>query len=255
MDGRLVDSFVRDGFVKVEQAVPAAVVSACASLLWDEIGAEPDNPSTWARPVYWIGSMAQPPFAQAANAPVLLDAFDTLVGPGRWQPRGELGAFPLRFPHVDEPDDAGWHIEGSYTPPAETSYFTNVHSSYRALLTLFLFTDVDPHNAPTRIRVGSHMDVPQVLLPYGDRGASGTVLSPQVEAASADRPVTFATGIAGDVFICHPFLVHAAQPHHGTRPRFMAQPCIHPSKDHLEAPYAGNDAPVGRTIRQALQAA
>jgi hypothetical protein len=253
MDRRLVDGFVRDGFVRIEQAVPADVVDACASLLWDEIEAEPDDPGTWVKPVYWVASMAQPPFAEAATAPVLLDAFDALVGPGRWQPRRALGAFPLRFPHVEEPDDAGWHIEGSYTPPGKNSYFTNIHSSYRALLMLFLFTDVDRDDAPTRIRAGSHMDVPQVLRSYGDPGASGTVLSPKVAAASEHRPVTFATGEAGDVFICHPFLVHAAQPHHGTRPRFIAQPCLIPSNDHLEAPYADNDGPVGRTIRQALQ--
>jgi hypothetical protein len=253
MDGTLADRFVRDGFVRVDQAVPAEVVDACVSLLWNEIDAVPDDPGTWTRPVYWVGSMAQPPFAEAARAPVLLDALDVLVGPGRWQPRGELGAFPLRFPHVEEPDDAGWHIEGSYTPPGETSYFTNVHSSHRALLMLFLFTDVGEHDAPTRIRAGSHLDVPRVLRRYGDRGASGVVLSPEVDAATAHRPVALATGRAGDVFICHPFLVHAAQPHHGTRPRFMAQPCFYPSDAHMERPYAGNDAPIGRTIRQALR--
>ncbi len=37
----------------------------------------------------------------------------------------------------------------------------------------------------------------------------------------------FATGAAGDVFVCHPFLVHAATwPHRGAHPRFLAQPPI-----------------------------
>ena len=253
MDGELIDRFVRDGFVRFEQAVPADVVDECVRLLWNEIDAEPGDPGTWKQPVHWIGHMAQPPFARAATMPVLVDALDALVGPGRWEPRRDgIGAFPLRFPHAEEPDDAGWHIEGAYTPPGESSYWTNVHSSCRAMLTLFLFTDVDESNAPTRIRVGSHMDVPPVLRRYGDRGASGAVLSPEVDAASAHRPVAPATGRAGDVFVCHPFLVHAAQPHHGTRPRFLAQPCISPSAEHMQAPYAGNDGPVARTIRQAL---
>ena len=252
MDSTLVDRFVRDGFIKLEQAVPPDVVDACADLLWAEIDAEPGDPRTWIEPVHWIGNMAQPPFATAAAAPMLVDALDTLVGPGRWQQRRELGAFPLRFPHAEEPDDAGWHIEGSYTLPGESSYFTNVHSGHRAALTLFLFTDVDQDTAPTRIRVGSHLDVPRVLRRHGDRGASGAVLSPQVDAASAHRPVALATGRAGDVFVCHPFLVHAAQPNHGTRARFMAQPCISPAVEHLEFPYADGDSPIARTIRQAL---
>lgn len=112
MDERLVDRVVRDGFVRVERAVAIEVVNACTSLLWQQIDAEPDDPRTWTRPVYWVGGMAQPPFAKAATAPVLLDALDSLVGPGRRQPRGDLGPFPLRFPDVEEPDDAGWHIEG-----------------------------------------------------------------------------------------------------------------------------------------------
>lgn len=35
-----------------------------------------------------------------------------------------------------------------------------------------------------------------------------------------------ATGAAGDVFLCHPFLVHAAQVNHIGRPRFLSQPGI-----------------------------
>lgn len=253
MDAALVDQFVHDGFLHFEQAVPADVTEACARLLWEQIDAEPDDPSTWKQPVHWVGNLAQLPFATAMNVPVLVDAMDTLVGPGRWQPRNEMGAFPLRFPHSEEPDDAGWHIEGAYMPPGESSYWTNVHSSYRALLLLFLFTDVDEDTAPTRIRVGSHLDVPRVLLPYGEKGASGAVLGPQVDAASAHRTTVRATGRAGDVFVCHPFLVHAAQPNHGARPRFLSQPCISPTDEHLLRPYEGNDGPVARTIRQALR--
>jgi hypothetical protein len=255
MQQEFIDVFVRDGFVKVEQAVPAPTVEACTRLLWQQIDAEPDDRSTWKQPVYWVGGMAQEPFVEAANSPVLLDAFDALAGPGRWQPRDSIGVFPLRFPHAQEPDDAGWHVEGSYTPLGETQYFTNVHSRGRALLMLFLFTDVDEQNAPTRIRVGSHHDVPVVLSRYGDAGASGPVLSPEVAAASAHRPIAFATGRAGDVYLCHPFLVHAAQPHHGTRPRFMAQPPLYPTQEHMLAPFAGNDAPVGASIRRALNVA
>src|SRR5262245_57087141 len=126
MEQRLVDAFVRDGFVKLERAVPADVVDECARLLWGQIEAEPGDPSTWRRPVYWVPGMGQPPFARAATVPALRDALDALVGPGRWQPRDGLGAFPLRFPHDEEPDDAGWHVEGSYTPPGASGYYTNV---------------------------------------------------------------------------------------------------------------------------------
>jgi hypothetical protein len=45
--------------------------------------------------------------------------------------------------------------------------------------------------------------------------------------ASAARPVELVTGQAGDVFLCHPFLVHAATwPHAGPQPRIIAQPGV-----------------------------
>ena len=52
-------------------------------------------------------------------------------------------------------------------------------------------------------------------------------------AAMGTFPVRFPSaadpGDAGTVYLCHPFLVHAAQPHRGVRPRFLAQPPLLPS--------------------------
>ena len=99
----------------------------------------------------------------------------------------------------------------------------NVRSRGRALLMLFLFSDVGEHDAPTRMRTGSHLDVARILASTGETGMSFVELAQRVEE-TASRPELFATGEAGTVYLCHPFLVHAAQPNRGTEPRFMAQP-------------------------------
>ncbi|MFI0942210.1 phytanoyl-CoA dioxygenase family protein [Streptomyces sp. NPDC021020] len=251
----LVEDFLRDGFVKIEGAFDAPTARACADLLWQETGFDPADPATWTKPVHWVGNMPQPPFVAAANTPVLHAAFDLLVGPGRWVPRPSLGSFPLRFPHPEEPDDAGWHIDGGYLPAGESWHFSNLRSRDRALLMLFLFTDVTEDNAPTRIRVGSHLDIPRVLAPYGETGVSMLRGAPAMVAASDHRPVALATGRAGDVFLCHPFLVHAAQPNHGAAPRFLAQPPLHPAVP-LELERAdGAYSPVELAIRRGLRAA
>ena len=251
-DDAMAGTFLRDGFVKVEAAFPAATAEECAALLWQETGCDPDDPATWTEPVHWVGDMAQQPFKDAANTPALHAAFDLLVGAGRWAPRASLGSFPLRFPHEEEPDDAGWHIEASYLLPGEQTYSTNVRSRDRALLMLFLFGDVGEQDAPTRIRVGSHLDVPPVLAPYGERGTSIFTVAAEVEAATAHRPQALATGRAGDVFLCHPFLVHAAQPHHGGRPRFMAQPPLYPAVRVDPERTDGAYSPVETAIRRGL---
>ncbi|WP_413254722.1 phytanoyl-CoA dioxygenase family protein [Streptomyces pseudovenezuelae] len=254
MDDELVERFLDDGFVRIEGAFPPRVAQHCASLLWRETGYDPADPASWKDPVVWVAGMAQGPFAAAANTPVLHEAFDLLVGEDRWQSRYSLGSFPLRFPHAEEPDDAGWHIEGSYLPEGAPPgrYHTNLRSRDRALLMLFLFSEVTESDAPTRIRVGSHLDVPPVLEPYGEAGASFLELGPKVDEASAHRPVALATGSPGDVYLCHPFLVHAAQPHHGTRPRFMAQPPLLPAEPSGPDRPDGDRSAVEIAIRRGL---
>ncbi|MFI1166181.1 phytanoyl-CoA dioxygenase family protein [Streptomyces sp. NPDC020801] len=252
MEDLMVERFLEDGFVKIEGAFPLRVAEDCARLLWRETGYDPGDPGTWKEPVVWVGDMAQGPFAAAVNSPVLHDAFDLLVGAGRWAPRYSLGSFPLRFPHQEEPDDAGWHIEGGYLPEGARWHYANLRSKDRALLMLFLFSEVGEDDAPTRIRVGSHLDVPRLLQPYGEAGVSGLEIAPQLVEASAHRPLAYATGRPGDVYLCHPFLVHAAQPHHGTRPRFMAQPPLYPAVPYeLDRP-DGDHSAVEFAIRRGL---
>jgi hypothetical protein len=94
---------------------------------------------------------------------------------------------------------------------------------------LFLFSEIGPQDAPTQVRVGSHLDVPPLLEGYGDAGREWMSLCVQAVEASAARPVELVTGSLGDVYLCHPFLVHSGQAHRGRVPRFMAQPPLDPT--------------------------
>jgi hypothetical protein len=189
-------------------------------------------------------------FVRAANTRRLHGAFDQLVGAGRWHKRPNLGTFPIRFPSAVDPGDAGWHIDGSYA--VEGTYYANLWSHQRALLMLFLFSDVGPDDAPTRIRVGSHLDVPRALAIAGDRGMPfGRVvhLLPRLHR----RRLALATGRAGDVYLCHPFLVHAASwPHRGTAPRFLAQPPLGPAGPLRLHREDGDYSPVEIAVRIGL---
>jgi hypothetical protein len=109
------------------------------------------------------------------------------------------------------------------------SWRVNAASKGRALLMLFLFSDVGPDDAPTRIRAGSHADIARLLAPAGDAGRSLRELAAEGFATSVPRTEVLAVGPAGTVYLCHPFLVHAAQPHRGSTPRFMAQPPLLPA--------------------------
>jgi len=247
-----VEQFISDGFVRMDGAFPREQADAARAILWKASGCNPDEPASWTQPVIRLGMFTEAPFIEAANTPRLHSAFDQLVGPGRWRRPAAMGTFPVRFPSPVDPGDAGWHIDMSFgtDTPDFMSWRANIHSKGRALLMLFLFSDVGEHDAPTRIRVGSHADIARRLAPAGDQGLTLGALAADSFASSTHRPVVFAMGDAGTVYLCHPFLVHAAQPHHGARPRFLAQPPLLPV-DPDNRPH-GDLNPVERATARAL---
>lgn len=222
-----LEAFIGDGFVAVREAFPRPVAAECERQLLRDVGIDPGDRSTWTQPVVRVMGRGGGPFAEAATADRLGTATDAVVGAGRWVERRGIGTFPIRVPHPDEPGDDGWHIDASL-PPADdpdtvdySRWGVNARSDRRALLWLMLFSEVGPDDAPTRIRVGSHLDVARHVAPGGDDCTSPYPL-PDLD----HRPVALATGAPGDVFLLHPFTVHAAQRHRGDRPRVIAQPDV-----------------------------
>lgn len=249
-----IEQFVRDGFVKVTNAFPRELADEARAILWRDTGCDPNDSSTWTRPVVRLGEYFDAPFAQAANAPHLCDALDQLVGRGRWLRRGSLGTFPVRFPSDDDPGDAGWHVDPSfdYDKPDFMEWRVNVFSKGRALLMLFLFSDVGEADAPTRIRAGSHLEIARRLASAGESGLTLRELAENGFAETEHCAEVLATGDAGTVYLCHPFLVHAAQRHRGTRPRFMAQPPLLPAEPLQLNRSDGAYSPVEAAIREAI---
>lgn len=228
-----ISDFIEHGFVRLDDAFPADLAVDARNILWRTMALSPDHPEGWTRPVIRLGMFSDPPFVAAANTPRLHAAYDALVGKGRWLAPTGLGTFPIRFPSGEDPGDAGWHVDVSFGIEAADfmQWRVNILSKGRALLMLFLFSDVGEADAPTRIRAGSHARIARQLLPYGAEGLSLANLASDGFVGTADCPETLATGPAGTVYLCHPFLVHAAQAHRGVAPRFLAQPPLLPVGD------------------------
>jgi len=252
-----IERFVHDGLVRIEGAFSAETAAEAREILWAGTGCDPKDRSTWTKPVIRLADFAQEPFRRAANTAVLHRAFDQLVGEGRWMPRESLGMFLVRFPHRDDPGDSGWHVDSSFPPdPPVADYLhwrINVRSKGRSLLMLFLFSDVGDADAPTRIRIGSHRAVARVLAPAGEQGMSTMVLAAKATAATKGMAECLATGKAGTVYLCHPFLLHASQPNRVGNPRFMAQPPLMPRVPFELARADGAYSPVERAIRMGLK--
>ena len=249
-----IDGFINNGFIKIENAFPATVAAQCVDLLWKATHCHPDDQTTWTQPVIRIGEMTDAPFIEAANSEFLHYAFDQLVGEDNWIPKTSIGSFPIRFPSQEKANDTGWHVDASFTDENASNYLEwriNVQSKARGLLMLFLFSEVSEHDAPTKLKIGSHLNVAKILSPAGEKGLAFMELAAHLDSINNCEEIN-ATGKAGTVYLCHPFIVHAAQDHLGTKPKFMAQPALMTKKDFTLDATNSSNSPVVKAILKGL---
>jgi len=221
-----IEQFIHKGFVRIDHAFSQEIADAVLNILWNDLPCDRSDPSTWTDPVIRLGMYTQAPFMDSLNTKKLYSAFNQLIGEDKWIPCRSVGTFPVRFPCDKQPHDTGKHVDVSFPGKDPANYFewrANIRSKGRALLMLALYSDVSENDAPTVIYEGSHIDVARLLVQAGDEGLSFMELAGKLDELPQRKQV-YATGKAGTVYLCHPFLVHSAQPHRGLTPKFMAQP-------------------------------
>lgn len=253
LNDQKIEAFIHQGFVRIDGAFPREVAEAAAEILWSDLPCDRHDPATWTEPVIRLGMYSQQPFIDSINSPELYRIFDQLVGKGKWTPCRSVGTFPVRFPSKTTPGDTGKHVDASFPGADPANYFewrVNVRSKGRALLMLILYSDVSEADAPTLIYPGSHRQVAKLLSTEGEQGLSFMELAAKLESLPLADAVT-ATGEAGTVYLCHPFLVHTAQAHRGRTPKLMAQPPLL-LKDELVIDGSDSYTPVEVAIRRAL---
>lgn len=213
-----IEHFIHSGFVRLDNSFSKEIADAALEILWNDLPCDRSNPSTWTEPVIRLGMYTNEPFVNSVNTPKLHNAFNQLVGKDKWIPCRSVGTFPVRFPSAKQPNDTGKHVDTSFPGKDPNNYFewrANVKSRGRALLMLILYSDVSENDAPTVIYESSHIDVASLLSKEGDPGLSFMELASKLDELPK-RGEIFATGKAGTVYLCHPFLVHSAQSHRGS---------------------------------------
>lgn len=245
-----IDHFISEGFIRIDNAFPKSTAKQVVDILWNDIPFDRNDRRTWTDPVVRLGMYTQKPFIDSINTPVLHSAFDQLIGPNKWIPCQSVGTFPIRFPSDTKSNDTGKHVDVSFPGSDAANYFewrSNIRSKGRALLMLILYSDVGENDAPTVVYPKSHIDVARLLYPAGEPGLSFMEIASKLDQLPS-REQTLAVGEAGTVYLCHPFLVHSAQNHNGSNPKFMAQPPLL-LKNELNIEGDVDFAPVERAIR------
>jgi hypothetical protein len=236
-----IDEFTEKGFCRLSGGFPRSIADRTSREICGQLGVSFHRPHTWQRPFLRLEENLDGQVMEAVT-PTVTAAFRQLVG-RRYRPLHRLGWWPVSFPGFDEATVGSWHVEGTFHHRARLSA--------QGLLPLFLFSDVVAGG--TLIAPGSHRLAARILHEHEPHGLSPNELSGAVREAVDVDTAEEANGEAGDVILCHPLVLHAANPNRSSNPRVMANPRVgltRPARDrgiHL--------SPVEAVLREARPAA
>lgn len=247
-----IEQFVESGWVRVREAFSPAAALSAQSVVWEALsrrGVDRADRQTWAQPIVHLRENFRTPEFDACDTERLADAIEDLVGEGRFAQRGQpvaWGWWPVNFAlgadrEWDVPAE-GWHWDGIH-------FRHFLDSPEQGLLCLCYFSEVGERGGGTLVAEGSHRIVARFLAANPDgvelnegiqavrqehswlRDLTGADTGPDraerfMARAHADTDggrlrVVETRAEPGDVFLCHPFLFHAASRNHSGRPRFM----------------------------------
>jgi len=243
------DAFETHGIVRLQHRVDAGEVRNIADRAW-EIAAQRekvvrDDPATWKRvpPAIMKQAKEEDGLFQPLLGPKVAEVIDLLLGEGGWaQPRysGQLLMTPPDCKEWSLPHGV-WHLDSPAPPTFE---------SMPGVQLFLLLEDVEAQSGNTLVVSGSHRLV-EHLPERKDASFSGSSADVRKALATGvpwlrdlwrkgpnqervdrlmNRSTDFEgiplqvrelTGQAGDLFVMHPWILHAPSPHAGTRMRMM----------------------------------
>jgi hypothetical protein len=246
-----IQHFIEKGFVAVQDCLPKPLIEEWIDRAWVRLGYDRDDPSTWPQPRIHLPNMECREMKHAAPkmwaaACDLLGGADRIEEP-QWMFDGFIINFNLRAgePWKDpSPSSPGWHKDGDF-------FRHYLDSPEQGLLSLVYWTNVAPRSGGTFVACDSVRAVARYLHDHPE----GTILSEFNFGSLVEgcREFVETTGKAGDVFLLHPFILHAASQNLSPQPRFLTNPPIHlrePMNFNRDDPE--DFSPVERAVLHAL---
>lgn len=251
-----IEYFLVHGYVKIPQALDQDIIKKSVALMWDRLGYDANDSSTWAADKIHMPS--QNVFNVHEVAPRAFSAICELCGGEdrikipKWSD-GFIANFHLGYdlPWVPpSPKATGWHKDGD-------SFLHFLDSPEQGLLTIVLWSDVQSRGGATFIAGDSVGPVARYLAEHPEG------VNPNVGFANGGFPhqafmeeckdFQEATGKAGDVFLLHPFLLHASSYNALKLPRLITNPGVsfkEPMK--FDRPNEKDHSPVELAILRAI---
>lgn len=219
------EHFLDKGFVVIHDAFSREAAAELTETIWARLGYDPDDRTTWAEPSIHMPSHRQLDVAEFAPkawqaACDLVGGEDRVAKPYRW---GD-GFIVNLFQGADHDwipasaEAGGWHKDGDF-------FRHFLDSPEQGLLTLVLWSDVQHQGGATFVAADSVGPVARYLA-----GRPEGVLPTEFDTPSLVGQCTDfveATGRIGDVYLLHPYILHAKAQNLLRVPRYITNPPIH----------------------------
>ena len=216
------EQFLAEGHIVIKGAFPRE-----ASLQWvreecARVGYDVDDPQTWRKGYERMDLARHEPLASYAPA-AWLASCDLMGGIDRVKNRPAISLFAMNFKQGADtayrPPSAGspgWHKDGWH-------FLHFLDSPEQGLLGIPLFTDVLPQGGATFLAVDSVPVVARYLAAHPEGVGPDDFDTASLLAECHD--FREATGEAGDVYLLHPFMLHAVGQNVLQRPRAITNLC------------------------------
>lgn len=239
-----VEQFINFGYVAIRHAFSEDVAKMCRATISAEMLQESIDErdlTTWpekfsSKTVHYRCDGY--PWSEIFSGR-LLNAIGDLLGRDSWNEFSSgwsMVTFPTtksieaeyEYPHIC----GNWHIDGHW-------FQHYAFSKELAVLPVFYFNDVKAGAGGTAVAIGSHFAVGSIIIEAGCRGVStsriGECIRPLVQSKTFE--IKELTGAAGDVFLLHPWCLHARTTNNGNEGassiRFMTHPTVS-LKNHID---------------------
>jgi hypothetical protein len=218
------EQFVERGFVAIRGCFTRDAAQEYTSTIWTRLGYSQDDPATWAEPSIHMPSHRSidiRTFAPKAWGAVC----DLLGGAQRIQSYEWNDAFIVNLWQGGErpwqPASAaspGWHKDGDF-------FRHFLDSPEQGLLTLVLWSDVRHQGGATFVAADSVGPVARFLAEHPE--GAYPLAFPYTELVAQCGDFVEATGEVGDVYLLHPFILHAKAQNVLRVPRYITNPPVH----------------------------
>ncbi|HEX8237180.1 MAG TPA: hypothetical protein VF600_14575 [Abditibacteriaceae bacterium] len=219
-----VEHFLKRGFVTIPNCFSREAAQDWLDKVWVRLGYDANDPTTWVEKRIHMPSLEHvdvQDFAPQAwgAACELLGGEERVKQPYKWGDSfiANLGIGADRPWEPPSAEVKGWHKDGDF-------FRHFLDSPEQGLLTLVLWSDIEPQGGGTFVACDSVPVVAQRLLQSPEGLLPGEFDFREMIGQCHDFAET--TGKLGDVVLLHPYILHTVSQNHRGTARFITNPPI-----------------------------